>query len=1003
MGKRWKSWREIVLAASVVAAGGMLGGCPAVGPLTQPALTQPAAGVAELAPEVGSPPLANGIFVPVKSGKLDADAAGRVAMSRAQVLAEARRTAVVPLTTQPATQPSVEPPPLAVKFYLQGREKFMEGARTEAMELLTQSLRLDPHAFTVLRLMGRVCFVNNKLASGSRYLLEAHRIHPQDVEVAYLLGRYFAEQKEWITAIAYLGAADESRERVPQSVDAAKVSFELARAMHSGGYYTAAAAEFEEFLAQANTPVAAYRYDRELSYVIDEKWAVRLNLAEDYVAAGAYAKALPHYRAAMETSKNDQYVISRMAAAQAKAGEADGAIRSALRLVMASNASDPSVALLLWVYRQSGREGQIVEDLSKRAQGTDHASAAILALAGVQEKLGNKAAALAALQQYITGEPGDAGVVDRLVRLAKSEGKPEAAFMGIARAMGQESEKVEDLRRAFYELVGDKPAAELVKKFEAAAATGSPATQARAAYLLGLLAQRQYEQSHAEAELSLAVKLDPTFWPAREAYVLSLLSGDQFVRATAVVREAIEEKQGGVKAFTLQIDSEALQGRYASALRLAEDARNRFPDSAEVWLELVNIYRGRGQQDLAAKELAALIAQFPRNEEAYQRAIEMALARRDVETAFATLDRLLTQVPASRFGLTLTAQLYARQGRAPEAEQLLRRLVSEKPEDADAVVALASVLRDQNKDDEAVKALQTALTAKPTPALAEGLAQLYHGIGREAEAMKLVERMWKEHPDSETWLSVYVSELLAQDKKDDAEAALRQGLGRFPRSASVVSTLCRLLSNNEKSRDAIGLMEKFNKENGVSAERLYLLSHLYNDVGEMDKSTAVLERVLEINPDHTGANNDLGYFWSDQGKHLVRAEALVRKAIDNVPNNAAFVDSLGWIYYKQGRFVEAAEQLRRSTALPGGKEPEVYSHLGDALYRAGKHEEAIGIWRAALAMYENVRGTVAPEKLKFKQRLQKQIDAAEANKEVELAPTAPKENGASATSATQGK
>src|ERR1043165_6107853 len=93
--------------------------------------------------------------------------------------------------------------------------------------------------------------------------------------------------------------------------------------------------------------------------------------------------------------------------------------------------------------------------------------------------------------------------------------------------------------------------------------------------------------------------------------------------------------------------------------------------------------------------------------------------------------------------------------------------------------------------------------------------------------------------------------------------------------------------------------------------------------------------------DHIGANNDLGYFWANNGIHLEQAEPMIRKALEGKPEDPAFIDSLGWLYYKQGKFNDAAVALEKAISLPGGASPEVIRHLGDALYRLDRPREAI--------------------------------------------------------------
>ena len=63
-----------------------------------------------------------------------------------------------------------------------------------------------------------------------------------------------------------------------------------------------------------------------------------------------------------------------------------------------------------------------------------------------------------------------------------------------------------------------------------------------------------------------------------------------------------------------------------------------------------------------------------------------------------------------------------------------------------------------------------------------------------------------------------------------------------------------------------------------------------------------LQQTLDEFPENIGAYNDLGYLWSDQGKHLERALSMVQKAVEAEPENMAYLDSLGWAFYRLGRY-----------------------------------------------------------------------------------------------------
>ena len=131
------------------------------------------------------------------------------------------------------------------------------------------------------------------------------------------------------------------------------------------------------------------------------------------------------------------------------------------------------------------------------------------------------------------------------------------------------------------------------------------------------------------------------------------------------------------------------------------------------------------------------------------------------------------------------------------------------------------------------------------------------------------------------------------------------------------------------------------------------------------KPRPMLRAILDIDPDHAGAANDLGFHLADQGRNLDEAERLVRRAIaaDRIdrkkagnaePENAAYIDSLGWVLFRRAncRRREWNWNAPRRCTL-GATDPVVWDHLGDVLFRLGEKAEGQGGVGEGRGLYES--------------------------------------------------
>lgn len=131
------------------------------------------------------------------------------------------------------------------------------------------------------------------------------------------------------------------------------------------------------------------------------------------------------------------------------------------------------------------------------------------------------------------------------------------------------------------------------------------------------------------------------------------------------------------------------------------------------------------------------------------------------------------------------------------------------------------------------------------------------------------------------------------------------------------------------------------------------LSNIAMEQGDFAQGVEWLEQVLDEYPEDAGALNDLGYLWADKRVHLQRALRMTQKAVELDPKNNAYHDSLGWAYYRVGRYDDAVRELLIATTdNKDASDGVLLDHLGDALDKQGKRDEAVRAWQRAAEAFE---------------------------------------------------
>jgi len=136
------------------------------------------------------------------------------------------------------------------------------------------------------------------------------------------------------------------------------------------------------------------------------------------------------------------------------------------------------------------------------------------------------------------------------------------------------------------------------------------------------------------------------------------------------------------------------------------------------------------------------------------------------------------------------------------------------------------------------------------------------------------------------------------------------------------------------------------KERISKVRLLFSLGAALERYGQFDSSVATFKRLLDLDPNHDGAMNYLGYMLADHNQDLKYARELIEKALEISPDNPAYLDSYGWVLYRMGKYKDARKYLERAVELD--TDPIMFDHLGDTYQALGKMEEARHWWRKAL-------------------------------------------------------
>jgi tetratricopeptide (TPR) repeat protein len=134
----------------------------------------------------------------------------------------------------------------------------------------------------------------------------------------------------------------------------------------------------------------------------------------------------------------------------------------------------------------------------------------------------------------------------------------------------------------------------------------------------------------------------------------------------------------------------------------------------------------------------------------------------------------------------------------------------------------------------------------------------------------------------------------------------------------------------------------------ISPASLFAKAINFHQASKLAEAEALYRQILTIDPDHSGANHNLGLIASSVGRHVVAVE-LIGKAVSVRPDFAEAHCSLGIALSAIGKLGEAERSYQRAVDIKPAYTIAHYN-LGGAFKRQGKTAEAVASYRRALML-----------------------------------------------------
>jgi tetratricopeptide (TPR) repeat protein len=344
-------------------------------------------------------------------------------------------------------------------------------------------------------------------------------------------------------------------------------------------------------------------------------------------------------------------------------------------------------------------------------------------------------------------------------------------------------------------------------------------------------------------------------------------------------------------------------------------------------------------------------------------------AQRDMTAAREQMQRLINSANPTTTHLAAYVDFQLRARSPSEATERLEKLASREPESANFRTLALRVrwLKGQKRDHEIMGYVEKHVAAQTFPDMtdAEHAKLLVHFAdllaSLELESLNTQVRDYfdqaiqldtKTHPALATWL-------IKQHKAPEAlELCLKLAeTDDSPLSATSIYTVLALSKPGEIDRDRAVEAESVGRSVMArfpdNADLIFAASTWDLMEGDNDEAIRLLDKVLEKQPDHRPALNNLAMLLVERRDRRDEAIETIDRAIDLAGMVPELLDTKGWILLRlaladgnardEQRLVEAQEMFEEATMLPPG-DPRHWFHLALVYELQSKRLKAQKAW-----------------------------------------------------------
>lgn len=436
---------------------------------------------------------------------------------------------------------------------------------------------------------------------------------------------------------------------------------------------------------------------------------------------------------------------------------------------------------------------------------------------------------------------------------------------------------------------------------------------------------------------------------ARALLAEMLIAEGDVQQGMALVNLNLKENKSHELSHLLKAQQDLSKRDYPAATASLRTVLRHNPNSVEGLVTLGKMYAESGSVLLADDAYRQALDLSPKNVDAAMPVVKNLLANQDLSRADAIISRVLKSSPNDAKLLMFYTQINLMKKDWVKAMETIERLRSVPGSALYAELLTGRVFQAQEKYELAIERFKNVLEKNPELISAlQGLSFSYNALDRLPDLISFLEEFQQRYPD------IVVAHLVAAEVHQtmgNLQAAIqevKEALTKKPDWARGYANLAgyQISAGHEDSAEEI-YQQGISKSPNDSYLSI-LLAEYYEQANEPEKASLTYEKIIEKEPDNLVAiNNYANLLLGKLASKENISKALSISSPLKATSDEQFLDTYAWALIQNGRLQEGESLLREALKL-NNQVPVIRLHLGIALSRLERYEEARVVLKRAL-------------------------------------------------------